>query len=156
MIRRNLLDAAQLSNKPSFRRRLSYLYLVLFAVGTLTTNVLWRQGGVSPSDNFIEFFYLLVAVIVLSSIDVRLERGRLNLASIALGTTAILLNPIDATLVGLALGISMARRGLWPLLGNSVMAASYECFGALMATHFRVGETLTLGPRILVLVVVNI
>src|SRR5205807_3432899 len=60
------------------------------------------------------------------------------------------------TLVGLSLGISMARRGLWPLLGNSVMAAAYECLSALIATNFRVSGALTLGPRILVLIAVNI
>ncbi|TMC82680.1 MAG: HAMP domain-containing histidine kinase [Chloroflexi bacterium] len=156
MIRRNLRDAAQLNNMPALRRGLSYLYLGVFAIGTLVANFVWRQQAVSRSDNFFEVLYLVLAVIVLSSIDVRIERGRLNLASIALGTAAILLNPVDATLVGLSLGISMARRGLWPLLGNSVMAAAYECLSALIATNFRVSGALTLGPRILVLIAVNI
>ena len=156
MIRRRSRDATQLNNSAGTPRSLSYLYLGLFAIGTLVANYLSRRETISPPDSVILVLYLVIAVMFLSSIDVRIERGRLNLASIALGTAAILLNPLDATIVGLSLGLSMARRGLWPLVGNSVMAASYECLSALVAAHLRVVGGLTLEGRILILLVVNL
>jgi signal transduction histidine kinase len=104
----------------------------------------------------IEVLYLVVAVILLSSVDARMERGRLTLTAIAIGCAAILLNPLGATIVGFSVGISMAHRGRWPLLGNTVMAAAYACLGSLVASHLKVGGTLTLESRVLVLIVVNL
>ena len=100
--------------------------------------------------------YLVIAVVLLGSVAVRIERGRLTLSGIAIGAAAILLNPLDATIVGLALAIPMARRGHWTILGNGIMAAAYACLGALVAAPLHGGQPLMLGSRILVLLVVNV
>lgn len=156
MIRRSLRDAAQLTNKPYFRTGTSYIYLAVAAGLTLTANYLGRQETISRPDNVVEVVFVAVAMVILSSVDVRLDRGRLSLSAIAIGTGSLLFNPLDATIVGLLLGVPMVRRGPWSLLGNGVMAASYGCLGALIAAHLRTAGTLTLGSRLLVLVVITV
>ena len=156
MIRRNLRDAAQLINKPVLRNALTYAYLAFLATWTLVVNYRSRQEIASHPDNLVEVLYLLSAVIVLSSVDVRIERGRLTLSGIAIGAAALLLNPLDATIVGLALAIPMVHRGRWPIGGNAIMAATYVCLAALVAEHLRINGTLTVGSRIFVLMVMHV
>ena len=156
MIRRSLRDAAQLTNKVSVRTIATYGYLALLAGLTLGANYLSREYTTSHSDSAIEVVYLVIALILLSSVDVRIERGRLSLSGIAIGAGAMLLSPLHATIVGLSLGIPMARRGHWPILGNTIMAATYACFGALIAARLRSEGTLTLDSRVLVLIVMNV
>lgn len=100
----------------------------------------------------IEVLYLMVAVVLLSSVDVRIERGRLTLSGLVIGAAAILLNPIDATVVGLSLTMAAARRGRWPIAANAVTAAAYAAFGAAIATLLRHDGSLSLGARLSVLV----
>jgi signal transduction histidine kinase len=156
VIRRSLRDAAQLTNKPVFRSRIAYIYLASVAGLTLAANYLWRQETISRRDNVFEVLFVAVAMVLLSSVDVRIDRGRLSLSGIAIGTGSILFNPLDATIIGLLLGVPMARRGPWTLVGNGVMAASYGCLGALVAAHLGTGGMLTIGSRVLVLIVVNV
>ncbi len=155
MILRRLRDGAQLINKPPARRVAAYAYLTLVAAVTLAANIYWQRKARSQPDDVIEVLYLIVALVFLSAVSVRMERGRLTLASIAIGAAAILLNPLDATIVGLSLGIPMVRRGLWPIMG-AVMAATYACFGAILAAQLRVGGTLALPGRASVLIVINL
>ncbi len=156
MILRRLRDGAQLINKPRMRSAATYVYLALLAGWTLGANYLFGNLSVPRKDEAIEVLYLVGAVVVLSSIEVRIERGRLTLSAIAIGTAAIRLNPLDATLIGLALAIPMARRGRWPILGNSVTAAAYACLGAILAAHLRTTGMLSLESRAFVLVVINL
>lgn len=92
----------------------------------------------------------------LSTVEVRIERGRLNLSALPIGAGAILLNPLDATLVGLGLALAMRRRGRWPILANAVVTAGYASIGAAIATQLRVGGTLSFGARIGVLVALSL
>ncbi len=156
MIQRSFRDTAQLINKPAFRSAITYAYLALLAISTVAANYLSRQQIISHPDNAIEVLYLLTVVIVLSSVDVRIERGRLTLSGIAIGAAALLLNPLDATIIGLALAIPMARRGPWPIGGNAIMAATYACFAALVSAHLRTNENLAIESRIFVLVVMHV
>jgi signal transduction histidine kinase len=156
MIRRSLRDAGQLTNKPVALAAGTYLYLGLVAGVTLALNAKVESLTTSHPDNILTLLFLLLATSLLNSIDVRLERGRLTLSAIAIGTSTILLNPLDATLVGLTIGIPMLRRGTWPILGNAVMAAGYACFGAVIAAQLRVDGDLGLVSRLLLLVVVNV
>ena len=156
MIGRSLRDAAQLTNKPSVRTTLAYGYLACLSGLTIAANYVSRDYGASHPDNAIEVVYLVIVLVLLSSVDVRIERGRLSLSGIAIGTGAMLLNPLHATIVGLSLGVPMARRGQWPILGNTIMAATYACFGALVAARLRSDGTLTIESRALVLVAVNV
>ena len=150
MIRGRLRDAAQLTNKPSLRRFIAYGFLAVIAISMIAANYTLRGLTRSHPDNLFVVIYLILAVILLSSVDVRIERGRLSLSGIALGTAALLLNPIDSTIVGLSLGIPIARRGRWATSANAVMAAAYTCFGAILASELRAGGTFNLQSRLLV------
>ncbi len=156
MIQRSFRDAAKLINKPALRNTLTYVYLGLLATWTLVVNYRSRQEIATHPDNLVEVLYLLSVVIVLSSVDVRIERGRLTLSGIAIGTAALLVNPLDATIIGLALAIPMVHRGRWPIGGNAIMAATYACLAALVGEHLRINGTLTLGSRIFVLIVMHV
>jgi len=156
VIRSSFGDAAQLTNKPLGRRAASYAFLALVAAATIIANIYWRQESMLQRDDALQVLYLLVALILLSSVAVRMERGRLTLSSIAIGAAAVLLNPLDATIVGLSVGIPSGRRGRWPILGNAVTAAAYACLGAILASYLRSGEALPLQSRVLVLVAANL
>jgi signal transduction histidine kinase len=153
VIKRHLRDARELTNKPTAWTRATYLFVGAVAALTIALNVaMWERTRLHP-DNLTTVVYLLVATALLNSIDVRLERGRLTLSAIAIGASAILLNALDATVVGVAVGIPMLRRGPWPILANAVMAACYACLGAAAATELRTGGGLGLGSRLLVLAI---
>ncbi len=156
MIRRSLDDAAQLTNKATVRTVLTYAYLGLLAGWIVAGNYVWWADTTSRRDDAILLVYLVIALILSSSVTVRIERGLLTLSSIAIGAGAILLNPVHATIVGLSMGIPMARRQHWQILGNAIMAASYACLGAIVASYLRTGGTLSLQSRVLVLVVVEL
>jgi signal transduction histidine kinase len=128
----------------------------LLAGWIVAANYVWRADTTSHPDDPILLLYLVIALILSSFVTVRIERGHLTLSIIAIGTGVILLNPAHATIVGLSLGIAMARRRRWPMLGNAITAASYACLGAIVAAHLRTAGTLTLESRVLVLVVVEL
>ena len=151
MIQRSFRDAAQLINKLAFRHAITYAYLTALAISTIAANYRSRHELISHQDNPIVVLYLLAAVIILSSVDVRIERGRLTLSGIAIGTAVLLLNPLDATIIGLALAIPMLHRGRWPIGGNAIMAATYACLAALVAEQLRAHGTLTFEARVVVL-----
>jgi signal transduction histidine kinase len=156
MIGWRLRDVAQLTNRAALRAALTYLYLGTLAGSTVAVDYLWHGKSTTTGDDPILLLYLVIALILASSVTVRIERGRLTLSSIAIGVSAILLNPVQATIVGLAMAIPMARRLRWAILGNGIMAAAYACLGSVVAANLRTGETLTLGSRVLVLVVVEL
>lgn len=156
MIRRGLRDAAQLSNIRLNRSAAAYLYVAAGAAVTVLLLYTSRDLIAARPDNLFEVLYLFVSCALMSSVVVRIERGRLTLSAIGLGAAAMLLNPLDATLVGWALGLPMVRRGTWPMLGNSLMAGANACIGALVAVHLQHGAALTLAERILVLTVFSV
>ena len=106
----------------------------------------------SRPDQVTEVLYLIVAIVLLSSVDIRIERGHLNLSGLAIGVAAILLNPLDATVVGLASALAHRHRGRWEILANGAISAAYGAFGAAVASQLRVGATLSLQARVVVLV----
>jgi signal transduction histidine kinase len=156
MIGRRLRDAAQLSNTAHFRAITASAFAIAVVAVTVVVASVSINDPQSRRDDIVVVVYLVVASIVLSAVDVRLERGRLTLTGIPLGVAAILLNPLDAALVGLSVGITMARRGAWPILGNAALASTYACFGALLASHLRSDGDVSLTSRLAVLAVVNV
>jgi len=155
LIRGRLQGVGQLTNTASARYPLSYGYLAVFGCLTLALNYVYRSDVTRRPDGVLEIAYLIAALVALSSVDVRIERGRLSLSGVAIASGAVLLNPLDATLVGMSLGIPMLRRGPWPIVGNAVMGATYACLGAVVAEILRGEGSLSLLGRIAVLVVVN-
>jgi signal transduction histidine kinase len=137
------------------RKTLSYVYLALVGLMVVLIDALtWKSDSNHP-DQVVEVIFLMVAVAILGLGDVRLDRGRLTLSGLAIGAAAILLNPLHATIVGLAIAIPMRSRGAWPIVGNAVLTAALACLGAVVAAQLRVNTDLSLVARVAVLVIVN-
>jgi signal transduction histidine kinase len=151
MNRFGVSDALQLSNAAARRKVLGYVYAGGVGIGVLVANYVWLRETASSSDSPVEVLYLVAAAIALSSVDVRIDRGRLSLSGIALGSAAILLSPLNATVVGLSVGVPMVKRGLWPGLGNSATSAAYAFLGAAVASEFRRAGERGLFARLAVL-----
>ena len=137
------------------RNVISYVYFGLIATVVVVMNLIARPYTSRHPDHVVEVLYLTLAVLILSLIDTRIEHGRLSLSGLAIGATSILLNPMDATLVGLAIALAMGRRGAWPIVGNASITAFFACLGAIVASQLHDSESLSLGGRLLVLAVVN-
>jgi signal transduction histidine kinase len=127
----------------------SYGYLGILATCVALLNFIAREADTAHPDNPMVVIYLCVAAALLNIPQVRLERGRLSLVGIANVAAALLLNPLDATVVGLASSASMYRRGAFPVLGNAVFSATIDCFGAIVASELHTGSSLPLAARVL-------
>lgn len=88
--------------------------------------------------------YLVGAATALGLVEVRIDRGRLTLAALATGPAAVLLNPLNASLVGLSTGFAMARRQRWPILANAVIQAVTTAAGATVRIVLH--SSLDIGP----------
>jgi signal transduction histidine kinase len=155
-IGRRLRDGKQLSNMRLNRSVASYGYVAIVAAAVVLVDLLTQAHNASYPDQVIEVLYLVVAIVLLSSVDIRIERGHLNLSGLAIGAAAILLSPLDATMVGLASALAQRHRGRWNILANAVISAAYGTFGAAVATQLRVQGTLSVGARVIVLVALTV
>ena len=118
------------------RTALSYGYIVVLAACVSLLNVATYGYSAAHVDQVAEVLFFICAAPALTLIEVRLDRGRLTLAALAVGAAAILLNPLDATLVGLAVGFAMFRRRPRQIIANSVMTAATLVAGATIAMFF--------------------
>jgi signal transduction histidine kinase len=155
-MRTGFRDAAELINKFGRRTVVTYGYLTVVALAVVLLNLSDRQEILRHPDSVFEVLFLILAVIIVSSFDVSIERGRLTLSGIAIGAAAIVLNPLDATVVGLALGVPMVRRGRWPIIGNALMAAVYAAVGATLAARLGTANDVSPWLRIVVVTIVNL
>jgi signal transduction histidine kinase len=130
----------------------SYGYVAIVSALVVLVDLLTQGQNSSPSDQVIQVSYLVVAIVLLSSVDIRIERGHLNLSGLAIGVAAILLNPLHATIVGLASALAHRRRRRWEVIANAAISAAYAAFGAGVATQLRVGGALSLQGRLIVLI----
>src|SRR5258708_4020549 len=133
-----------------------YGYLSAVAASLLVLNIVFREGTTDHPDRLDIALYLVVAVLILNFVGVRLDRGRLTLAAAAAGAAAILLNPLNAALAGLAIAPSLFRRGRWAIVGDPVMVAAMTCSGAIVALQLRGSGALPLWARLVVLLTVDI
>ncbi len=130
----------------------SYGYLAILSAVVALINVLARQHNAARPDDPLVVLYLCVAAGLLNIPHVRIEQGRLTLVGIIWMAAAVLLNPLDATVVGLASSASLFGRGAFPIVGNAVFSATIICLGSIVAAEFRTGSTLALAPRVLAIV----
>lgn len=138
------------------RTLLSYGYIAVTAAIVTSINVAeWRYDAVHP-DRVLLVAYLLIAGSLFNFAHVRIDRGRLTLAAIVVGAASILLNPLDATLVGLSATVTERKRGPWSLVANGVLYSAVACIGSLVAVEFRSGAHLNLMTRVLVIGVVTL
>jgi signal transduction histidine kinase len=144
----------KLTKKKMRRTVATAVYLFGLAIGVIVGNALVRRYDATHPDQLIEVVFLALAAVVMNVPQVRIERGRLSLSAIVTGAAAILTNPLDATIIGLAASLSQVGRGPWPILGNGIMTAAATFAGSLIAAQFRVANTLSLGSRIVVVIAV--
>lgn len=133
-----------------------YGYVSAITATILLLNIVFREGTARHPDGVIKALYLIAAVLILSFVGVRIDRGRLTLTGAAVGAAATLLNPLDATLAGLAIAPSVFRRGRWAIVANSVVVATVTCAGAIVALQLRGSGALPLWARLVVLLAVDI
>jgi signal transduction histidine kinase len=146
----------QLSNMPLIRSVASYGYVASFAAAIALVDLATHPLNASLPDQLPEVLYLVFAMVLLSSVDIRIERGHLNLSGLAIGAAAILLTPLGASMVGLASALAQRHRGRWNILANAVISAAYAAFGAAVANELRAHGTLSVQARVVVLVALTI
>lgn len=153
--RGRLSRCKELSKTQLNRRVSSYLYIAATATLLAILNIISWAYTSSHSDDFFEVLFLILATLGLGLVDVRLDRGRLTLSSLAIGAAAILLNPLNATLTGAAIAIGMGRRQTWPILANGVIVGTSTCCAAVVASQFHGTDSIPLWGRLVVLLVAN-
>lgn len=125
-----------------------WAYLCLVAAVVVGADALAIPYDADNPNNIVQLAYLCLAAPLLNIPQVRIEQGRLSLVGIANQSAAVLLNPLGATLVGLASSISTLRRGSFPLLANAVFSACLNVAGAHVAIVLRTGGPLPLYGRV--------
>jgi signal transduction histidine kinase len=133
----------------------THVYLAGLALLVVGANVWAWPYDMAHPDSVVTVVYLAIGAVVLNTASAGVERGRITLAALLLGAAAIVTNPLDATLIGLASQIIQPWPGLWRVVWNLVFTAASACAGALTAAHFHGDGTLAVSSRILALVVAN-
>jgi Signal transduction histidine kinase len=87
--------------------------------------------------------------------SVRIERGRITLAALLVGAGALIMNPLNATLIGVMSQIPQSRSKGWRIVTNSILYATEACAGSLVAAVFHHSGMLGIGPRLLALAVLT-
>ncbi len=118
-------------------------------------NVAFRNYDAVRTDLVTNVVYLAAAAALMSVPVVKLERGRLTLTGIIAVAAAISLNPLDATLVSLLVGIENIRAP-WPLLGNSLIFALATSTGAIISVAIGGAHPPPFAGRLLVLLTVTL
>jgi signal transduction histidine kinase len=152
-VRPSFWNASQLIKKEMRRAVTSYGYLAALGLFAVFANIGARPYDRSHPDSVETVAYLALCAVALNLASVRIERGRLSLGAIAIGAAAILTNPLDASVIGLITGVTQARRGPWPTLGNGLMNASATCVGSIIAAQLRFDGPLSFNSRVVVVVV---
>jgi len=130
--------------------------LGLMGLALLALNVATFHYSLTHPDEFPIVMFLLFAVFALSFVEVRLERGRLTLSGVAIGATAVLLNPLNATIVTLALTPATMRRGVSTILGNAFAIPSAACLSSVIAIPFHSASSVQILGRLLTLIAFNL
>jgi len=133
----------------------AWAFLLGLIAVLVAVNVAFRTDDAVRTDLVTNVVYLAVAAALMSLPVVKLERGRLTLTGIIAVAAAILLNPLDATLVSLLVGIENARAP-WPLLGNSLTFAVATSAGALVSVAMGGAHPPAFAGRVLVLLTVTL
>jgi signal transduction histidine kinase len=138
----------QLNKKKSHRALGSYAYFAGLGTAVVAMNIAARPYSSAHSDQALTVIYLCVGAALMNFPEVRIERGTLTLNGVVSGAAAVLVNPLDATIVGLATAIGLSHRGVWRRLGNASVYATSDCVASLVAAYFRGSGSLSVGSRI--------
>src|SRR5690348_10906404 len=133
----------------------AWAFLLGLTALLVAINVTFRGYDVARNDHVTNVVYLAVAAALMSLPVVKLERGRLTLNGIIAVSAAILLNPLDATLVSLLVAIGNMRAP-WPLLVNSLIFALATSSGALVSVAISGAQPPSFAGRVLVVITVTL
>lgn len=136
------------------RSTLAYLYLTPIAVAVVVINILLYPFDATHPDDPVLVLYLILAGAALCLTDVRLDRGHLTLMGLAAGAAALLLNPLNGTVVGAASAIGLRGRGRFRIIANSVLYAAIVLTASSVRSAFPL--PLNFWARIAVLAALNI
>src|SRR6266581_7504446 len=89
-----------------------YAYLAVLAAVVVGLNFAALPYDAAHPDQTADVLYLFAAVAALSLADVKLDRGHLTLGAVATGASALLMNPLDTTIVCLGVAFTQAPRGV--------------------------------------------
>ena len=128
-----------------------YAYLTCLAIAVVAVNISAWQFDRSHPDRVADVVYLILAATCLNLANVRMARGHLSLAGLVIGAAAILLNPLDATIVGLGIPIGQVSRGARPMIANAVVYPAIACAASVISWQFHTEHGLALATRLLVL-----
>jgi signal transduction histidine kinase len=137
------------------RRGASYGYIGAIAIAAVAMNAVANNYSSHHPDSVVVFLFLAALGPLMTIPEVRLDRGTMTLGGVVSGAAAILLNPMDATLIGLTTGVSLARGGLWRIVGNASVHATANCLAALVSANFRTGDSLPLSGRAAALLILT-
>src|SRR5947199_5950392 len=119
-------------------------------------NVAARGYDAVHPDSVILVIYLALASALMTVPDVRIDQGRLTLNGVIAGTSAILLNPLDATLATLAIVLTSPRRGPWPRIMNPLLFATGACIGSITTSALAGPHLPSLAVRSVTLIVITV
>src|SRR4029077_17871 len=102
-------------------------------------NTLAVLDGATHPDPIVEGLYLMVASSLMTVPVLQIDRGRLTLSAIVSGAAAILLNPLDAGIVGLVGPLVQARHRPSTSLFNGLMNGTSATVGSVVAAQLRIG-----------------
>src|SRR5712692_316040 len=137
------------------RKVASYAFIGFLTSAFVAINIAVYPYSRAHPYSVLLVLYIVVMTSAMSIPEVRIDRGTLTLNGVVSGAASILLNPLDATLVGLATALPFARRGVWPMLGNAAIYATVVCLASLVSAYFRSGTGVAFGPRVATLLVLT-
>jgi len=138
------------------RKVVSYSYVGLVAAVLIGLNAAVLAVLRPNANDLFQVLFLCAAAPLLNIPQVRIEQGRLSLVGIANQAAAMLFNPLNASVVGIASAISTYRRGAFPLLANAVFFASVNLVGSSVALMLRSGGGLPFYARVAVCVICSL
>jgi len=129
----------------------TYTYLGGLGILVVLLNLAFKPLDAQYPDRAIDVAFLCVAGPLLNIPQVRIEQGRLSLSGIAIGVAALMTNPLDAMVIGLASSVSVLRRGAFPIVGNAMFSAVIALTGAIVAGYLRRAGSFDLVGHVVVL-----
>jgi signal transduction histidine kinase len=117
----------------------------------VVANVLTFPYDLAHPDSIATVMYLVTGAAALNLVYVGIDRGGLTLALLFNGTAILLLNPLNATLVGCSSQILQSRRGGWRIATNVIISSWLTCIGSIVAARLRHNGSLLLDYRALIL-----
>jgi len=123
----------------------------------LLLNLAGERYDRTHPDDIVLVLFLAIASALMTIPEVRIDQGRLTLNEITSGAAAVLLNPLDATVVSLAIVFTVNRRlGLWPMVMSTLIPTIATCLGSIASVAFSGGGSPNLAVRVAAISVVTL